>query len=168
MDLRDAAQWYAERRLGRELNGADSADAVKLTPWQTLELLWVFHPLFTPRWDGLQATSYSEAFDREADEALLRLAERDSLDHWEDLSAGAWRVLWERLAFLEVVILANEAAGTKVFTGVPRSLDNLSRSRMLLLTFLLGPARTIDRDVLPRSEPGTAPRFPSSTPLRRQ
>ena len=168
MDLRDVAQWYAERRLGRALSSRDAADAVRLTPWQTLEALWVFHPLFTPRWDAIEATPYSETFDAEADEALVLLAKVDSFDHWDGLSAGAWRVLFERLAFLEVVILANEAEGAKVFTGVPRALDQRSRSRMLLLTFLLGPARTIDRGVLPKSDPGKAPKFPSSMPLRRQ
>ncbi len=167
MDLKDVAQWYAERRLGRALGPDDAAEAVRLSPQHALEMLFAFHPLFTPRWDALEATPYSDAFDTEADEALLKLAELDNLDHWDGLSAGAWRVLWERLAFLEVVIIANMVAGTRVLTGVPRSLDERSRSRMLLLTFVLGPARTIDRGVLPRSEPGTALRFPSSTALRR-
>ena len=165
MDLADIWIWYVAQRLGADPVREDFAD---IGPWSTLELLWGFHPLFTARWDAIAATPYSTEFDAEADGALARLAIDDATGSWDGLSSGAWRVLQERLAFLEVVVVANEAAGTKVFTEAPRLLDRTKQARTVLLRMLLGPARTIDRRLLPPSAPGAAPPVPATTSLRRQ
>lgn len=165
MEFLELVLAYAERHLGR---APEPASAEKVSPAAALELLWEFHPLFTPRMPAIEATPYSTSFDREADNALLRMAETDSFDAWEGLSAGAWRVLQERLTYVETVAVVNEAKGTGVFTSVPSGLARQQKARFVLLLQLLGPGRTVDRQLLSRSKPGSASAFPSGQTLRRQ
>lgn len=164
MDLQEVALWYAEDRLGHP---PDPRRRAELSPEEVLKLLWDFHPLFTPRYDAIRATAYDDAFDEEADMALVQLARTDDLSSWDGLTAGAWRVLAERLLYLETVAATNLAAGTKVFTSIPRGLDRRSRGRFVLVLLLLGAARTIPREVIDRPDRGTFPGFPEM-PLRRQ
>lgn len=137
-----------------------------LTPWEVVERLFDFHPLFAPRHEEISATPYSTAFDDAADAALLTLARDDDLSSWEALSAGAWRVLMERLVYSEVVAIANVLAGTPVIARLPPGLTRQQEGRALLLQFLLGGGRSIDRKLLPTPAPGAAPAFPN-LPLRR-
>jgi hypothetical protein len=168
MDLGYVAQMYAEARLGRPLTRLDAEQAEALSPRQTFELLWEIALEFTPRMDAINATPYSTDFDLEADNALIAMAKSDSFEAWDTLSAGAWRVLYERLAYLLVVVLANEAAGKQRFTRVPPDLDVPSKAKMVFLTFLLTFARTVDRQLLRQSPPGSAPVLPGAMTLRRQ
>jgi hypothetical protein len=96
------------------------------------------------------------------------MAEEDSFAPWDALPAGAWRVLFERFAYCSTVVAVNLAAGRASIDRVPAGLSSQAQARALLLRYLLGPGRTIDRKVLPLSAPGTAPPFPASTPIRRQ
>ena len=156
---------YCEERLG-EL--ADPTAVVNFSPDKVLERLWVFLPMFTARNDAIKATVYSEAFDDEADDALARLAKDNGTASWDEMSAGAWRVMQERLAYCLVVINKSKAENVEVMTYLPPGLDRTEQSNALLLMYLLGPARTIDRQLLPLSPPGCPPSFPADTKLRKQ
>lgn len=162
-DMREIALWYAEARLGR---APDPRRRTSLSPEEVLQLLWEFHPLFTPRSDAFSATPYAEAFMSEADTALVWLARTDDFASWDGLSAGAWRVLAERLSYLEAIVARAWLEGAKVFTSVPRGLDRRSKGRFVLLLLLLGEARTIPPSLLERSGSGAFPGFPEM-PLRR-
>lgn len=164
MDVIKLVLAYAERHLGRT---PDPSSAEKISPAAALELLWEFHPLFTPRMPAIEATPYSTSFDAEADGALVRMAETESFDAWESLSAGAWRVLQERLTYVEIAAAVNDLKGTEVFTLVPSGLAREQQARVVLLILLLSEGKTIDRRVLPLSKPGTAPTFPAGQTLRK-
>ena len=163
MELKDIWMWYCEQRLG----AAELPPPIPVSPWQAMELFWDMHPMFTARYDAIKAVPYSPAFDEEADGALAQMAITDSFDGWEGLSSGAWRVMSERLQYTEVVILANEVQGSEVIAHLPLGLDRRSRVRALLLMFLLGGGRTIDRRLLPARPDGSLPAFPSTQTLKR-
>lgn len=165
MELENVWLWYCAERLGQP---TEQPAMEPLGPAEVLDLFWTFHAVFRPRHDAIAATPYSEAFDEEADGALAQLAIADSFAGWEAMSAGAWRVLYERFAYSCTVAMANEVEGTEVIASLPVGLDDRSRARALLLRFLLGGGRSIDRRLLARSKPGALPPFPASTPLRRQ
>lgn len=165
MELEDVWTWYCWQRLGEPV---ERPQMEPLTPEAGLKLLWEFHPLFTPRMDAIRATAYSDAFDDQADAALAALARDNDLASWNELDAGTWRVLYERLAYSETVMVVNMLAGTPSIGRLPRGLDDASRSRAVLLQFLLGGGRSIDRRLLPRSTAGSAPAFPAVSSLRQQ
>ena len=156
---------YCQDRLG-ELTERTGAEP--LTPARALELLWTFFPMFSARDDVITATPYSEAFDAEADSALAHLALTDSLDGWEGISTGAWRVLRERLLQSCTMVAAGARANVEVMTVLPRGLDRQSQARALLLRLLLSEGRTIDRRLLGRTPAEAMPTVPGSTPLWRQ
>lgn len=164
MELSEVWIWYASERLGPR---ARTAEPRPISPWKGVELMFGWHPVLQPYADFAKAVSYDTSFDEEADNALCGLARSDSFATWNRLTAGAWRVLWERLAYAEAVMLANEVAGERVITHLPRGLDWQSRSRALGLQFLLGGAKTIDRRLLASTAPGALPTLPASTSSRR-
>jgi hypothetical protein len=165
MDLGNIWTVYCEDRLGSAI---ETARPVPVTPWRGIELTWTWHPMFVAKFDVLQDVPYSTAFDEEADIALMALAMRNSFDAMDGTSAGAWRVLYERLSYTQVVMLANEAAKKPVISRLPEGLSETEQAIAIGLQFLLGGARTIDRRLLPKSKPGKLPPFPASTSLRRQ
>jgi hypothetical protein len=141
---------------------------VELRAWQTLALFFDLHRLFTERWDAISATPYSVEFDDEADLALLQLAATDKMSGWEQLSAGAWRVLAERLLYCEVVLAAMGAQEPEaIMDRLPQGLKAGQQAHALLLKYLLGHGRTIDRQVLPLRQDERLPTFPSSQSLRK-
>lgn len=166
MGLSDAWMAYCEEKLPEGSLEAPLTELV--SPWRAIELFFDFMPMFTARHDAMSATRYDTVFDKEADGALAQLAVADTLSGWEELTAGAWRVLAERFTYAAVVCMANEAAGEPVIASLPKGLDRQSQARALLLMFLLGGARTIDRRVLPAKLDGSLPEFPANTSLRRQ
>ncbi|MFC2254876.1 hypothetical protein ACETRX_35140 [Labrys portucalensis] len=164
MELREIWIAYCEQQLG---DRAASAAPVIISPKKAMALLWNFNALFTPRVAAITATAFSTQFDEEADGALAMLARTDSFASWERMSAGAWRVLYERHLYTLVVMDANAALSEPVISRLPSGLTRQSQARALLLQFLLGGARSIDRQLLPLSKPGTLPAFPANTSLRR-
>jgi len=140
------------------------SEAMALTPGDQLALLFDHAPLFTPRMALLRATPYDPAFDLDADGALANLALSDSLAGFDVMPAGGWRVMLERYLFAAITIAAVMASGSPIMMRFPAGLQRQHRARALLLRLLLGPARTIDRTVLPRSAPGTLPPFPPGFP----
>lgn len=165
MELEDIWLWYCEQRLGQP---KERPDIEALEASEVLELLWTLHPLFTARSEAIAATPFSDAFNDEADGALAQMAIANSFKGWDRISAGAWRVLYERLVFCETVIILNQAQGDGFTTRLPAGLDQEDQMRALLLKLLLGEGRSIDRRLLARSPRGRAPSFPASTSLRRQ
>lgn len=157
--------WYAAERLGQPKK---QPPFESMTAGQALELLWQLHPVFTGRSDAIAATPYSADFDAEADAALEALAVTDSFDRWEAISAGAWRVLYERHVYAATVLTASMVRNTGFTEHLPVGLDGKAQGRALFLKLLLGPARTIDRQLLPRSKPEALPAFPADMTLRRQ
>lgn len=166
MSLSSVWLWYCEQHLSAAQLGAQRTRA--LSPDEVMEAFWTFHPLFIGRLDVIKATPYSKQFDVTADGALGAMAMTDSFASWEEMPAGAWRVLYERFVYCSTVVAANMAAGTPVIDQVPAGLAPEKTARALLLRYLLGHGRTIDRRVLPLSAPGTLPPFPASIPIRRQ
>jgi hypothetical protein len=166
MDLSKLWLWYCEQHLSAADLAAQRTRA--LSPDEVMECFWTFHPLFTGRMDAIKATPYSTDFDDSADEALGMMAMEDSFALWDALPAGTWRVLYERFSYCSVVVAANMAAGTVSIDRVPAGLSSQATARALLLRYLLGHGRTIDRKVLPPSAPGTAPSYPVSATIRRQ
>ena len=165
MDLSEIWLAYCADRLGPAI---EDAEAIAIAPWRGVELLFRWHPLFVDKTDAIAAVPYAQSFDDEADFALVMLARDDAFDAFQTRSAGAWRVLYERLVFAETVLLVNEVRLNAVIGRLPVGLAEEQQSRALGLMFLLGGARTIDRRLLPRSKPGTLPSFPASTSLRLQ
>ncbi len=165
MELDEIWLWYCEHRLGKEL---ENIPPETFSPDDVLERLWVFLPMFTGRHDAIEATKYSKRFDGEADGALSYLATENETDGWDKMSAGAWRVLQERLTYCLIVICANKYEKVDVIDRLPAGLDRKEQSNALLLKYLLGHGRTVDRKVLPVSKPGTAPAFPPDMKLRKQ
>ena len=151
-----------------------AADAGKVPPLeftasQTLERLFDLHPIFTARWDAMMSVKYNDAFDEEADNALANLAMTDSFVAWEQLSAGTWRVLVERLQYCEVVLAANMAVvPNSISNRLPIGLTRDQEARALLLRYLLGQGRTIDRQILPVKERRTFIALSPSQALRSQ
>jgi hypothetical protein len=166
MDLSGVWLWYCEQHLSPAAIAAQRTEA--LSAEQVMEHFWTFHPLFSGRLDAIRATPYSTDFDDGADEALAQLAIEDSFAGWDALSAGVWRVLHERFMFCSVVVAANMLEGAATMERIPAGLSSQAAARALLLRWLLGHGRTIDRKVLPPSAPGTVLPFPVSTPIRRQ
>lgn len=166
MDLSKLWIWYCEQHLSAADLAAQRTHA--LSPDEVMEFFSTFHPLFTGRMDAIAATPYSTDFDEISDQALGAMAMSDSFDLWDAMPAGAWRVLYERFLYCSVVVAANMAAGTDVIDRVPSGLSSQATARALLLRYLLGHGRTIDRKLLPLSAPGTAPPYPVSATIRRQ
>ena len=149
--------------------GAGQSPPVEFTASQSLERLFDFHPMFTARWNAIMSVNYSTAFDEEADNALAHLAMTDDLAAWNEISAGAWRVLAERLQYCEVVLVANMATAPDAIPNrLPKGLSRDQEARALLLRYLLGRGRTIDRDVLPEKEGRTLTAFSPSQAVRMQ
>lgn len=161
MELSKAWIAYCEPKV------APDAEAEPFSPDLVMERLWLFNPLFTARFDAITATDFSTVFDEEADGALMDLAWHDRIA-WDGLSVGAWRVLFDRHEYALIVAMANKTAGVAVIAGLPRGLSEEEQSRALLLQFLLGGARTIDRRLLPKSRSGRVPPIPGTTLLRQQ
>lgn len=164
MELSQAWVWYCLDRLGTN----ELPPPEELGPWQVLELLFDFVPLFHARHQAIAATRYDDAFDEEADGALALVAMSDTFSGWDELTAGAWRVLAERWTYAGTVAAANAAMNNPVIGHLPIGLDRQSRARAVLLQFLLGGARTIDRRLLRPMPDGSLPEFPAATRLRRQ
>ncbi len=165
MELSGVWLWYCEQHLSPDALAAQRT--VALSPDDVMEAFFTFHPLFSGRLDAIRATPYSTDFDESADEALAQMAMSDSFESWEELTAGTWRVLYERFLYCSVVVAANMAAGRTSMDRIPLGLSSQAAPRALLLRYLLGHGRNIDRQVLPQSSPGTAPPFPVSATIRR-
>lgn len=165
MELSEIWLWYC----GERFPGLEEMPAPEpVAPMDALGLFFDLFPMFTARSSAIRSTRYDPAFDEEADGALAHMARFDSFDGWERMSAGAWRVMNERLLYAATVATANEAAANPVIAHLPAGLDRQSRARALMLMFLLGGARTIDRRLLPAKPDGSLPEFPANTRLRRQ
>jgi hypothetical protein len=162
MELSDVWKWYCEQHMPM---GARLA-LEPVSPTQAHELFFAMNGLFSARSDVLKSVPYDTAFDTEADDALLAMAMEDGFATWTSITAGAWRVLYERFLFCSLVLVANIKAGTQVTDRLPSGLGPEHRAKALLLRYLLGHGRAIDRRVLPLSAPGTLPPFPASKPLR--
>lgn len=165
MELGKIWQWYYEQRLPED---APLPSLMPVTPWQAIGHFFDAMPLFTGRIGAIRSTAYNTAFDDEADGALASLAINDSFAEWDMLSAGAWRVLYERLVYAMVVAAANEAQGNPVIARHPEGFDRQTRSRALLLEFLLGGARTIDPRLLEKHGREGLPDPAALRPIRKQ
>lgn len=106
---------FAEGILGRPL---ESVRPSQLSGWQGVEALWPLNARFTLAIERIRSLSYDASFEIEADAAIERLlADLDAT--WDDLSAGAWRVLLERQQQAIMVALANELAGNPLMPIPP-------------------------------------------------
>ncbi|MBB4953994.1 hypothetical protein H4S14_002056 [Agrobacterium vitis] len=164
MELSEIWLWYCGERFPNE---EELPPPEPISPFGALELLFDLHPMFTARYDAIKLTPYNTAFDGEADGALAHMARFDSFDAWNTMTAGAWRVMNDRLAYAEAVLCVNEAEGNPVIAHLPIGLDRQSQARALMLMYLLGGARTIDRRLLAARPDGSPPELPSQLPLQR-
>ncbi|MDC7682188.1 hypothetical protein PQU92_02805 [Asticcacaulis sp. BYS171W] len=130
--------------------GAELSPSLEFTAFDVLERFFELHPLFSPRWEAIMSVVYSDAFDEDADAALITAAKVGSFDNWASLSAGVWRNLTERLLYCEVVIYSAAAADPFEITDrLPIGLSHEQQSMSLFLKYFLGHGRSIDRRVLP-------------------
>lgn len=165
MELKDVWIAYCEDRLGA---AAETAVPLRLSPDDGMRLLFDWGQLFTARMEALGAVSYDIAFDAEADSALCMLARDDSFAAFDAMSAGAWRVMYERWSWAMVVMMTNKMEDTPVIGGLPSGLADNQRTRAFGLQFLLGGARTIDPRLLEKARRTGSLRIPGSLSLRRQ
>jgi hypothetical protein len=163
MELSRAWIAYCEDRLP---NGAGRS--ITLDPEEQLSLLYDHAGLFTPRMPMIRATRFAAAFDDEADRALLELSRHDSFEGFDRMTAGGWRVMYDRFLYACVVLAAVMASGRPVMMTLPDGLDRPVLARAFLLRLLLGPARSIDRAMLPAEDHGTSRTFPPGFPGRLQ
>jgi hypothetical protein len=157
--------WYCIEKHGGD---PDVSRAERVADTETLKAFEPVFALMAQRFDVIRATPYSEDFDEEADGALAALAITDSFESWEDITAGAWRVLLDRMRQAIIVIEAAGMSGEPVIDTLPRGLPREARRQALVLKWLLVHSRSIDRKLLPLSEPPALPSFPPTTPIRRQ
>jgi hypothetical protein len=165
MELRDVWYWYCQQRFPEE---KELPPPQPVSPWEGLELLFDLHPMFTARSDIVSSVEYDTVFDDEVDGALCKLAVVDDFGSWDEMTAGGWRVMSERLLWSETVIAANAASDVDVIAHLPAGLNRQSSARALMLMYLLGGGRTIDPRVLDKRRDGTFPGFPADRPIRRQ
>lgn len=163
MELNEVWLWYSRSQLPDTIT---TIEPQALSPDDVMALFWTFHPLFAGMSDVIKSVPYSTDFDEEADLALVDLAADDAFDAWPEMSAGAWRVMYERFVFCSTVVAANMVAGTRVIDQIPQGLSETAKARTLLLRYLLGHGRKIDRHILPLSRQGAAPHLPASRPIR--
>lgn len=165
MDISKLWLTYCEERLGRQ---PDPEHVEHLGPWQCLELLWWWVPVISQRDSAIMTTAYNPAFDDEADNGLMLVCFDNGFDRLDEvMSLGGWRVLRERLAYALVTMAVQEYNGAGNISMLPLGLEPHDRAVALGLAFLGGPAKTIDRKLLPPSAPGTLPAFPGLS-LRKQ
>ena len=110
--------------------------------------------MFHARFDAINATPYDTAFDERADNMLMHLGSNDDFTDWDQGGDGAFRVLFERLMLTEVVMAAILVKKTPVITRIPLGMSEHQQAVALLLMYLLGPSRVIDRAILPARPPG--------------
>jgi len=159
--------WLAYVNSHMDENAA-TTDAVEFRASQTLELFFDTHSLFSKRWGAIQATAFNAEFDGLADDALARVSMDDSFASWEQLPAGVWRVISDRLMYCEICLSVVMAQDDRVTDHLPQGLRKDQQLKALLLKYLLGHGRTIDRHVLPEQVCEQSSTFPSQLPLRPQ
>ena len=164
MDLREAWTLYCEQKFPDPEN---LPPLDPLSPRETAMLLFENSFLFAARHDRITATPYDKVFDEEADGSLIWLAQFDNFELWDKMSAGGWRVMYERYVYAQVVAMANAAAKEPVMTRIPRGLDPQSQARTVLLQLLLGGARTIDPRLLERHRHQGIPGPDAFQPIRK-
>jgi len=142
---------------------------LEFTAWQTIERFFEIHPMLTARWDALAGTPFNAEFDEVADMALVQVAATDSFASWDNLVVGAWRVISDRLMYCEIVLGVTAAREPKgVMARLPQGLERNRQTKALLLKYLLGHGRTIDRRVLPIEHKRSPQAFPATQTLRKQ
>lgn len=165
MELNEIWLWYVNEHVEPK-NVNKPAQEFRAT--DVLERLWDFHSFFSPRFDLIKATKYDEAFIENADGALANLAMKNSMDDWETLNAGTLRVLSERLLYTETVLAVMMVKEPETITdGLPQGLSQIVQSRALLLKYLLGHARKIDRRVFPKETFEQSKEFPGGKGLHK-
>ncbi len=111
----DLFQAFAESVLGKPL---DTVRPIHLSGWQCVEALWPLNQRFHAAIERIRSLPYDATFEPEADGAIERLID-DANAGWDDLAAGAWRVLLERQQQALVVALANEVQGNPLMPIPP-------------------------------------------------
>ncbi len=165
MKLSEVWLAYCETRFPNE---ASLPPPEPLAPWDAIELFFDLHPMFTAQYDIINSVPFDTSFDEEADGALCQLAMVDSFDGWDAMSAGAWRVMSERLLWSQTVLAVNAARETEVIAHLPIGLDRQSKARALMLMYLFGGGRSIDSRMLRERPDGRFPGFPADRPIRKQ
>jgi hypothetical protein len=122
---------------------ADGPPQVEYVGAETsLRLLWP--SLMRLRARILAATDLSagSAFEGDADMALARLAESGDFGVWEDLNAGTWAVLSDRLMWSATVLALAMGSEDGIKMMLPRGAPEDVRQLATLLWLLGGPGRT--------------------------
>ena len=166
MELNEVWLAYVNARIEAESAGLAP---VEFTAWSALERFFEFHPMFTARWDAITATPFNADFDEIADRALIHVAATDSFSEWDRLPAGGWRVISDRLMYSSVVLTVMAAKHPDSITDrLPQGLKPEEESKALLLKYLLGHGRSIDRHVLPLKHDRWFGSFPGAQTQRKQ
>lgn len=131
MEEVDLFRAFIEKELGEPL---DSQEPRYLSGWEVVEALWPLNEVFRPHLAQVRSLPYDAAFESEADAAIKDTTMAAWPPQWEDLSAGVWRVLFERHIQAILVAATNEAAGNPLMP-VPARLPEtaLTGAAMIFL-----------------------------------
>lgn len=121
---------YLQKR-GIDFN---DTEPVPLYGWDFTEAVWPLNERFRPVLERIKSINYDDSFTEEANEAIRRFINHDN-PSWDDVSAGAWRVLLERQQQSITVAVGHFAVQNKPVTSIPSGLskDQLTPVVALLL-----------------------------------
>jgi hypothetical protein len=110
MEKFDLFKKFIEQSLGKPL---DDLTAMPVSGWRAVEALWPLNSKFKKNIHQIRSLPFDVTFCKEADAAIECLATKP-FSSWDNLSAGAWRVLLERHQQAITVCLANELSKNPV------------------------------------------------------
>lgn len=166
MELKEVWLAYVNDRI----SAANAVLApVEFTAEASMRRFFDLHPMFSARWAAINATPFNSDFDESADMALVQLAAKDSFDDWDRLPAGIWRVIGDRLMYSQIVLAVMMfKEPDRIIDRLPQGLTQQEQSKALLLKYLLGHGRSIDRHILPITHDLSLGSFPGAQTLRKQ
>jgi hypothetical protein len=148
------------------VEGAEPPEMERPPPGAILELIWPLLDVFRPYLAVLDETPYSEAFEKQADEALAFIALGGELSFWSKLPSGTLAVLWDRASWSVSALIIEDAAGTDFTIPLPRHARPGLRAIAAFLFLLAGPGRDPSDEWKKRRRQQSAADFLEAPPLR--
>jgi hypothetical protein len=148
------------------VEGAEPPEMERPSPGAILELVWPLLDVFRPYLAILDQTPYSEAFEKEADEALAFIALGGELSFWGELPSGTLAVLWDRASWSVAALVIEDAAGSKFTIPLPRQAPPGVRAKAAFLFLLAGPGKDPSDEWKKRRRQQSAEDFLDASPWR--
>jgi hypothetical protein len=109
----------------------------RVTPKQTLEMLWIVIPLLTALNPKLKGLSFRPKFEPEADLLTIEFAKTPVRETLEKASFGAVRVFSERITQAGALAAYREYEGEEIMFFLPAGLSESQKLPALLLLQIL-------------------------------